>query len=77
MSSSPTAEARYQSEFEQHCERVYAYFRRRTDVEHARDCTAETFVVPWRKVGTIPEGSELHWLYRVARNDLRNAYRSK
>ena len=46
-------------------------------METARDCTAETFVVAWRKVGDIPEGSELRWLYMVARNVLRNAYRAK
>ena len=63
--------------FERHHEQVYAYFRRRTDVDNARDCTAETFVVAWRKVGDIPEGSELHWLYKVARNVLRNTYRAK
>lgn len=63
--------------FERHHEQVYAYFRRRIDPEDARDCTAETFVVAWRKVGDIPEGGELHWLYKVARNVLRNAYRTK
>lgn len=77
MSSPPATEVRYRAVFERHYEQVYAYFRRRLDVESARDCTAETFVVAWRKVGDIPEGSELHWLYKVARNVLRNAYRAK
>ena len=77
MSSPPVTEARYRVVFERHYEQVYAYFRRRLDVESARDCTAETFVVAWRRAGDIPEGSELHWLYKVARNVLRNAYRAK
>lgn len=73
----PATETRYRVVFERHYEQVYSYFRRRLDVETARDCTAETFVVAWRKVADIPEGSELHWLYKVARNVLRNAYRAK
>ena len=77
MLNPPATEARYRAVFERHYEQVYAYFRRRTDAENARDCTAETFVVAWRRVGDIPKGSELHWLYKVARNVLRNAYRAK
>jgi RNA polymerase sigma-70 factor (ECF subfamily) len=77
MSSIPAPEARYRTVFDRHYEQVYAYFRRRIDMEAARDCTAETFVIAWRKVGDIPEGSELRWLYMVARNVLRNAYRAK
>ena len=77
MSTTSASETRYQAVFERHYEQVYAYFRRRTDSESARDCTAETFVVAWRKVGDIPEGSELRWLYKVARNVLRNTYRAK
>ncbi len=77
MSTTSATETRYQAVFERHHEQVYAYFRRRLDTESARDFTAETFVVAWRKVGDIPEGSELHWLYKVARNVLRNAYRAK
>ena len=73
MSSPPVTEARYRVVFERHYEQVYAYFRRRVDIESARDCTAETFVVAWRRIGDIPEGSDLHWLYNVARNVLRNA----
>ena len=77
MLSTAASEARYRVVFERHHEQVYAYFRRRVDVETARDCTAETFVVAWRKIDDIPEGSELRWLYLVARNVLRNAYRSR
>ncbi len=77
MSSDPATETRYRAVFERHHEQVYAYFRRRIDIESARDCTAETFVVAWRKVDEIPEGSELHWLYKVSRNVLRNTYRAK
>jgi RNA polymerase sigma factor (sigma-70 family) len=77
MSSAPAIEARYRSVFDRHHEQVYAYFRRRIDTETARDCTAETFVVAWRRAGDIPEGGELRWLYIVAHNVLRNVYRAR
>jgi RNA polymerase sigma-70 factor (ECF subfamily) len=77
MSSTPASEARYRTVFDRHYEQVYAYFQRRIDLEIARDCTAETLVIAWRKVGDIPAGSELRWRYMVARNVLRNAYRAK
>lgn len=70
-------EARYRAVFELHHEQVYAYFRRRIDPEAAKDCTAETFLVAWRRIDSIPEGGELRWLYTVAHNILRNAYRAK
>lgn len=77
MSSTSVAETRYRVVFDRHRDQVYAYFRRRIDADTARDCTAETFVIAWRKVDDIPEGDELRWLYRVARNVLRNAYRAR
>ena len=77
MPRTPASEARYRALFQRHHEKVYAFFRRRIDAEAACDCTAETFVVAWRKVDEIPEGGELRWLYIVARNVLRNAYRSR
>ncbi|MGI9642410.1 MAG: RNA polymerase sigma factor [Acidimicrobiia bacterium] len=76
MSATKT-EDRYRAVFQEHHQHVYAYFRRRIDAEQAKDCTAETFLVAWRKVELIPEGDELRWLYVVARNVLRNAYRTK
>jgi len=75
--SATETEDRYRAVFLEHHQRVYAYFRRRIDAEQAKDCTAETFLVAWRKVELIPEGDELRWLYVVARNVLRNAYRTK
>lgn len=77
MSRQPAGEARYRALFQRHHEKVYAFFRRRIDAETARDCTAETFVVAWRKVDEIPESGELRWLYVVARNVLRNTYRAR
>jgi RNA polymerase sigma factor (sigma-70 family) len=71
-------EARYREVFTEHHPRIYAYFRRRIDPETARDCTAETFLVAWRRLDTMPgDGGELRWLYMIAHNVLRNAYRAK
>ena len=77
MLSTTETEARYQAVFREHHQHIYAYFRRRIDAEQAKDCTADTFLIAWRKVDSIPQDDELRWLYVVARNVLRNAYRTK
>ena len=72
------SEARYREVFERHHRQIYAYFRRRIDIDSAMDCTSDTFLVAWRRLEDIPSGDgELRWLYTVARNVLRNSYRSK
>lgn len=78
MLSTADTERRYRVVFDRYHRDVYAYFKRRIEAEAAKDCTAETFLVAWRRIDTIPEGDEaLRWLYRVARNVLRNEYRAK
>lgn len=77
MLTASQSEARYREVFTEHHPRIYAYFRRRIDSEVASDCTAETFLVAWRRIDAIPHDGELRWLYMVARNVLRNAYRTK
>jgi RNA polymerase sigma-70 factor (ECF subfamily) len=75
--STHDAEQRYRAVFDRHHRDVYAYFKRRIDAETAADCTAETFLVAWRRIDVVPDdGEALHWLYRVARNVLRNQYRT-
>lgn len=69
-------EARFLRLYEAHLERVYAYFKRRTDTTSAQECTADTFLVAWRRLEVIPEGKELQWLYGVARRVLANRRRS-
>ena len=71
-------EARYRRMFAAHHRAIHTYFRRRIDREVATDCTAETFLIAWRRIADAPapEG-ELRWLYTIARNVLRNAYRAK
>lgn len=75
--STPNAEQRYRAVFDRYHRDIYAYFKRRIDADSAKDCTAETFLVAWRRIDTVPEDDALQWLYRVARNVLRNQYRAK
>jgi RNA polymerase sigma-70 factor (ECF subfamily) len=53
---------------------VLRYARRRVDEDAARDATAETFLVAWRRLEAIPDES-LPWLYGVARGILANESR--
>lgn len=58
---------------------VLRYAMRRSDPETARDVTAETFLVAWRRRSAIPvsPGQEEPWLYGIARRVLANTERSK
>lgn len=56
---------------------VYRYAVRRTDnTADAEDVLAETFAVCWRRLGDVPSGKELPWLYGVARRVLANQRRA-
>ncbi len=69
------AERRFQSLYAAYGEDVFLYFKRRND--DPADCTAETFLVAWRRLGEIPEGDRaLAWLYGVAHFVLLNQRRS-
>jgi RNA polymerase sigma-70 factor (ECF subfamily) len=69
-------ETRFIRLYEAHLERVYAYFKRRTDTTSAQECTADTFLVAWRRLDVVPEDKELQWLYGVARRVIANRRRS-
>jgi RNA polymerase sigma factor (sigma-70 family) len=58
---------------------VLRYALRRTDPETARDAVAETFLVAWRRLDSVPadQAQATPWLYGVARNVLANADRSR
>jgi len=58
----------YQAQYET----VLRYALRRTDPETARDAVAETFLVAWRRLDTVPadHAQATPWLYGVARNVL-------
>ena len=75
MASTAAAEERFRQLYDQCAGPVLTYFKRRTDTETAQDCTAETFLVAWRRIDDVPDNA-LPWLYGVARNVLRNQRRS-
>ena len=71
-------EERFRSAYRAHYRQVYVYFRRRTDIESARDGCADTFLVAWRRIDDVPDGPEaLPWLYGVARRVLANQWRTR
>jgi RNA polymerase sigma factor (sigma-70 family) len=73
-----TSEERFRSAYQAHYRQVYVYFRRRTDIESARDGCADTFLVAWRRIDDLPDESEaLPWLYGIARRVLANQWRSR
>ena len=73
-----SAERRFESIYERHVPAVYRFFLRRVEEEGAaQDCTADTFLVAWRRLDDVPDGDgALPWLYGVARRVLANHYRS-
>jgi RNA polymerase sigma factor (sigma-70 family) len=58
---------------------LLAYALRRVDrAEDAADVVAETFLVAWRRLKTLPQGDEARlWLYGVARRQLANQRRGQ
>jgi RNA polymerase sigma factor (sigma-70 family) len=71
-------EDRFRSAYRTYYRQVYVYFRRRTDVESARDGCADTYLVAWRRIDDLPDESEaLPWLYGIARRVLANQWRSR
>lgn len=69
-------ETKFLGLYEAHHRRIYAYLKRRTDLNSAQECAADTFLVAWRRISDIPEGKELQWLYGVARRVLSNRRRA-
>lgn len=69
-------EDRFDKLYQDHHRSVYGYLRRRTDADSARECTADTFAVAWRKQDDIPDGDAARrWLYGVAWRQLANHHR--
>lgn len=72
------SEEQFERLFADHHRQIYVYCRRRADEETARECAAETFLVAWRRIDTVPPGERaLPWLYGVARRVLANHFRSQ
>ncbi|NNC92779.1 MAG: sigma-70 family RNA polymerase sigma factor, partial [Acidimicrobiia bacterium] len=72
------AEEQFRLLYDRYARHVYRFFLRRVEEEAtAQDCTADTFLVAWRRFKDVPEGDRaLAWLYGVSRRVLANHYRS-
>ena len=72
------AEERFERMYAAYERQVYAYCLRRIDRDQAIDCTAETFLVAWRRISDVPgDDKALPWLYRTARNVMGDRYRQR
>ncbi len=67
---------RFGSLYEAHRAALAGYCQRRVAGDLVDEVMADVFVAAWRRVEEIPEGSELPWLYGVARNVVANQRRS-
>lgn len=74
--SSRTA-ATFSALYDRHVGSIRAYCARRVRRQDVDDAVSEVFAVAWRRIDQVPEdGTELYWLYGVARNAIRNLDRS-
>lgn len=72
------AEDRFRRMYAAYERQVYAYCLRRIDRDQAIDCTADTFLVAWRRISDVPVGDQaLPWLYRTAHHVIGDRYRSR
>jgi RNA polymerase sigma factor (sigma-70 family) len=71
-------EQRFVVLYDAHLHRILGYALRRTDEASAQDVVAETFLVAWRRLEDVPDGSDARlWLYGVARKVLANHRRKE
>lgn len=75
MAAEAAAEERLSGLYQRHRLEIVAYCRRRVADESVADLVSEVFLVAWRRIGDVPEGAELPWLYGVARNVVSNHHR--
>lgn len=71
------AEKQFTELFERHHGDVWRYVARRIGGSDVGDVVAEVFLVAWRRLGDVPAGSALPWLYGVARLVLSNEARGQ
>ena len=76
MANAVDREARFRRLCEAHTAAVLAYALRRVPRDDAADVVAETFLVAWRRLDDVDEGSALPWLYAVARRVLLSQQRA-
>ena len=78
MVDEAVAEERFGRIYAAYERQVYAYCLRRIDRDQAIDCTAEVFLVAWRRIADVPDGDKaLPWLYRTAHHVIGDRYRRR
>ncbi len=76
ISLTPSEAEKFASIYESYHRHVYAYCRRRADIDQVDDLASEVFLTLWRKIETAPTGEDaLKWLYQVAHLVLNNHWR--
>ena len=77
MSGPDARDDRFRRLYAEHFDAVLGFALRRTDrPEDAADVAADTFLVAWRRLAHVPDGSQARpWLYGVARRVLANQRR--
>jgi RNA polymerase sigma-70 factor, ECF subfamily len=68
-------QAQFEAQFRRFAGHVHAYALRRAGAETAKDVTAETFLIAWRRRAHAPS-EPLPWLYGIARGVLANERRA-
>ena len=72
----PESTARFERCYALARDPITRYLARRAAPDAVEDLFAEVMTVAWRRVGDIPDGGELPWLYGVARRVLANHRRA-
>jgi RNA polymerase sigma-70 factor (ECF subfamily) len=70
---------RFDELYREHYAAIVRYARRRADPDTAGDVVAETFLIAWRRLDSVPaeQAAVQPWLYGVARRVLANSERSR
>jgi RNA polymerase sigma-70 factor (ECF subfamily) len=66
----PEAEV-FSALFRQHYPQIVAFARRRVGPDACQEIAAETFLIAWRRFGSVPD-APLPWLYQVATFTIAN-----
>lgn len=71
-----SSEAVFLRLYEAYYEEVHAFCMRRVGRADADDVASEVFTAAWRRIDDVQIGAERSWLFGIARNLIRNEWRS-
>lgn len=74
----PSADMRFRTMYEENYGAIRDYCLRRLRSQDAVDAAAEVFTTAWRRIDTVPSGTETRlWLFGVARNVVAHQLRRR